>query len=289
MRITWRATCGAAAAALAGAWAATAAAAPGVDCLLEPWQVVEVRSPVDGLIASIAVQRGDLIRRGQPLVVLQSDAERASVDLAAARANAEGAIAAARNRIDYTTKKLARLTDLQKDNFSTQQALDEAQAEKKLAESELQSATEARDLARVELRRSRELLAMRTMTAPFNGVVVDRMLNPGDLAESGSGRKPALRVAQTDLIRADVALPATLFGQVRTGTKATVTPVFGGGPFPATVRHVDRVIDAASGTFIARLEIPNAQGQVPAGARCSASIDGLVVPARAPAGRSSVQ
>lgn len=275
------------------AWAACAVcagpvslAAPGVDCLLEPWQVVEVRSPVDGLIATISVQRGDVVRRGQPLVQLQSEAERASVDLAAARANAEGAIASARNRIDYATKKLTRLTDLMKDSFSTQQALDEAAAEKKLAEAELQSATEARDLAQLDLRRSRELLAMRTMTAPFNGVVVDRMLNPGDLAESGSGRKPALRVAQTDPIRADVALPAALFGQVRIGTKASVTPAIGGGPFAATVRHVDRVIDAASGTFIVRLEVPNPQGLVPAGARCSAGIDGLVVPARAPAPRS---
>jgi RND family efflux transporter MFP subunit len=276
-------------AALALAAGAPAQAAPGVDCLLEPWQVVEVRSPVDGLIASIAVQRGDAIRRGQPLVTLQSEAERAGVELAAARAKAEGAIASARSRIDYASKKLARLTDLQKDNFSTRQALDEAQAEKNLAESELQSATESRDLARLELRRAQELLALRTMTAPFNGVVVDRMLNPGDLAESGSGRKPALKVAQTDLIRADVALQASLFGQVKAGTRATVTPVVGSSTFPATVRHVDRVIDAASGTFIARLEVPNPQGLVPAGARCSAVIDGLAVPARAAAGRARVE
>ncbi len=280
MKTTWRLACGMAAAALAGG-----AAAAGTECLLEPWQVVEVRSPVDGIIASIAVSRGDAIRRGQPLVALQSEAERAGVDLAAARAAAKGALEAARNRIDYATKKLARLTDLQRDNFSTQQALDEAQAEKRLAESELQSATETRDLARVELRRAQELLAMRTMLAPFNGVVVDRMLNPGDLAESGSGRKPALRVAQTDLIRADVALPAALFGQVRPGTKASVSSAVGGGSFAATVRGVDRVIDAASGTFVARLEIPNPQGLVPAGARCSATIDGLVVPARTPAAR----
>ena len=58
---------------------------------------------------------------------------------------------------------------------------------------------------------------------------VDRMLNPGDLAESGSGRKPVLKVAQTDPIRADVPLPASMFGQVRVGTKAVVTSAVGGG------------------------------------------------------------
>lgn len=263
-----------------------AAAASGFECLLEPWQVVEVRAPVDGMIASVAVSRGDSIRRGQTLVTLQSEAEKLALESAAYRARMEGQITAARNRIDYATKKLARLTDLQKQNFMSEQVLDEADAEKRLAESELQLAIEARELARIEMHRAREVLALRTMTAPFAGVVVDRMLNPGDLAESGSGRKPALKVAQIDPIRADVALPASLFGQVKPGTKATVTAVVGAGRFEAVVSSVDRVIDAASGTFVARLEVPNPKGQVPGGARCTATIAGVEPPPRAGVPRS---
>ena len=261
------------------------AVAQGFECLLEPWQVVEVRAPVDGMIATIAVNRGDTIRKGQALVVLHSDAEKMALESAAYRSRMEGQIAAARNRIDYATKKLVRLEDLKKENFLSAQAGDEALAEKRLAESELQSAMEAREMARIEWVRTKELLALRTMTAPFAGVVVDRMLNPGDLAESGSGRRPVLKVAQIDPIRADVSLPAALFGQVKPGTKATVTSVVGGGRFNATVRSVDRVIDAASGTFVARLEVPNPQGLVSGGARCSASIEG-VTPPRVAAGRS---
>lgn len=256
------------------------ALASGFECLLEPWQLVEVRAPVDGMIASIAVNRGDVIRRGQTLVTLQSEAEKTAVASAVYRSRMEGQIAAARNRIDYATKKLARLADLQKGNFLSAQAGDEADAEKRLAEAELQSAVEARELARIELQRAQELLALRTMTAPFAGVVVDRMLNPGDLAESGSGRKPVLKVAQIDPMRADVPLPAALFGQVKPGTAASVVAAVGGARHTGTVRSVDRVIDAASGTFVARLEIPNPQGLVPGGSRCSASIDGVTAPAR---------
>lgn len=256
-------------------------AAEGFECLLEPSQVVEVRAPVDGMIAHVAVSRGDTIRRGQTLVTLQSEAEKMAVESAAYRVGMEGQIMAARNRIDYATKKLARLDDMQKENFMSAQARDEADAELRLAQSELKSASEARDLARIELQRSKELLALRTMTAPFSGVVVDRMLNPGDLAESGSGRKPVLKVAQIDPIRADVALPASLFGKVRAGSKATVTSVVGGGQFEATVRSIDRVIDAASSTFVVRLEVPNPKGLVPGGSRCTASIAGVVPPARA--------
>ena len=266
---------------------ATARAADGFECLLEPWQVIEVRAAVDGIISAITVNRGDIIRRGQTLMTLQSGAEKLAVESARYRSKMEGQITSARNRVDYASKKLVRLSDMQKENFMSAQARDEGEAEKRLAEAELQSATEASELARIEWQRAQELLAQRTLTAPFAGVVVDRMLNPGDLAESGSGRKPVLKVAQIDPLRADVPLPAALFGQVRPGTKSVVMSVVGGERFSATVIGVDRVIDAASGTFVARLEVPNPQGKVPVGSRCSAVIDGVHAPGPTPARRRS--
>jgi len=42
----------------------------------------------------------------------------------------------------------------------------------------------------------------------------------------------------------------------------------GGGTYTAKVVIVDRVIDAASGTFGVRLEIPNPKYELPAGLKC---------------------
>jgi RND family efflux transporter MFP subunit len=254
------------------------AAAAGFECLIEPSQVVELRAAVDGVIAAVHAQRGDVLRKGQVLVELQSDAERVAVESARYRAQMEGQVVAARNRVDYATKKLARMTELQQKSFISAQARDEAEAESRLAESELQIATENRELAKIEHRRAQEQLALRTLASPFNGVVVDRLLNPGDLAESGSGRKPVLKVAQIDPLKVDIVLPAALFGRVKVGQRASVVSVVGGARYAATVKMVDRVIDAASGTFVARLELPNPQLLIPGGSRCSAEFDG--VPAR---------
>lgn len=264
--------------ALALADTAASAATAGFDCLIEPAQVVDIRAAVEGLIAQVHVQRGDAVRRGQVLVELQSAAERVAVESARFRAQMEGQVAAARNRVDYTNKKLARATDLHQQNYASAQARDEAEAERRLAEAELQAAVENRELARIEHRRAIEQLALRTMISPFNGVVVDRLLNPGDLAEYGSGRKPVLKLAQIDPLRVDVVMPASLFGQVRPGRQATVTAQGLGGRYSAVVKVVDKVIDAASGTFVARLELPNPQQAVPGGARCIAEIEGLVPP-----------
>ncbi|MCW5631781.1 MAG: efflux RND transporter periplasmic adaptor subunit [Rubrivivax sp.] len=263
----------------------------GFDCLIEPSQVVELRAAVDGVIAAVHVQRGDVLRRGQVLVELQSSAERLAVEAALYRSKMDGQVATARNRIDYSTKKLARLNELVQQNYASAQSRDEAEAERRLAESELQAAIEGRELARIEHRRAQEQLALRTLASPFNGVVLDRMLNPGDLAESGSGRRPVLRVAQIDPLRVDIVLPAPLFGQVKVGLGATVVPLVGQGRHAAKVKSVDKVIDAASGTFVARLELPNPQLQVPGGARCKAEIDGVTAPSgpRASAGAGAAR
>ena len=256
-----------------------AAAATGFECLIEAAQVVEIRSSVDGVIAAVNVQRGDPVRKGQALVELSSVAERIAVESARYRSVMEGQVSSARNRIDYATKKLARATELAQQNYGSAQARDEAEAERRLAESELQAAIENRELAKIEHRRAVEQLGLRTMSSPFNGVVVDRMLNPGDLAESGSGRKPVLKVAQIDPLRVDIVLPASLFGQVKPGMTAVVAPQGSKLRYTASVKLIDKLIDAASSTFVARLELPNPKLEVPGGMRCVAEIEGIAVPA----------
>lgn len=249
--------------------------AGGFDCLIEPSQVVEVRSPVDGLIAEVKVDRGDRIRRGQTLVQLQSEAERVAVEAARFRTQMEGQIASARHRAQYAAIKLARMKEMEKGNFVSAQARDEAATELQLAEAELVAATENRQLAKIELRRAEEQLTMRTMVAPFDGVVLDRMLHPGDLAESGSGRKPVLRVAQTNPLKVDIVLPAAAYGSVRSGARVTMRPEGMPGRYVAKVTMIDKVIDAASGTFVARVDLDNPKQNIPGGVRCTAEIDGV--------------
>ena len=52
------------------------------------------------------------------------------------------------------------------------------------------------------------------------------------------------------------------------GMRWMVSPEAPGGRYTATVTLVDRVIDAASGTFGVRLELPNPNLAIPAGAKC---------------------
>jgi RND family efflux transporter MFP subunit len=238
------------------------------ECLIDPTQEVEIRSPVDGLIDKIHVQRGDNVKKGQTLVELDASVERSSMETAKYRTQMGGLIATARNRLEFATKKFERLDGLSKKNYVAAQARDEAETEKRLAESGLQDAIESQQLARLEYRHGIDIVNLRILHSPFDGVVVDRSLNPGDLSQSGNGKKPILKLAQIDPLKVEVVLPLEVYGRIKIGMAGVVTPERIGGSYPASVKVVDRVIDAASGTFGVRLEMPNRRNGIPGGIRC---------------------
>lgn len=261
---------------LVGALGGGAAAAAEFDCVMDPRQVVEVRSSVEGVIEKIAVDRGDFVKKGQVLVTLDAAVERATAELAQQRAQLQGAIRAGESRVEYSVKKHGRQEQLFSQNFISAQARDEAATERKLAESELLEALDNRRLAELEYKRQTEILRLKSIVSPLSGVVVERLMHPGEVAEAGVGRKPILKLAEIDVLHVEAILPVEAYGQVKVGTKAEVLPDPPiGGRYEATIRVVDRVFDAASGTFGVRMELANQQRRLPAGVRCKARFPGL--------------
>ena len=237
------------------------------DCLIEARQSVEIRSPVEGLLESVKVQRGDLVRKGQIIVKLESGPEQATLEIARARATMTGPVEAAQARVEFAKTKEKRQEELSAQKFVSPSALDEARTERKLAESELRVARENQKLAELEVQRAEALLQLHVIRSPFDGVVVDRLLDPGEFASTNI-KEPILKLAEIDPLNVEVVLPAALFGRVRRGDRAEVIPETSTRYSPAQVSIVDRVIDGASGTFGVRLDLRNPDGTIPAGARC---------------------
>lgn len=253
------------------AW--TMAAAPlhaqEFDCMIEARQSVEIRSPVEGLIERVQVQRGDLVKRGQVLAVVESSMERAALEVAKTRAAMDGEIKVAEARVDINAKKMQRAQELHAQKFVSDNARDEAVAEHRLASEDLRRTRENQKLAQVEASRAQAAVEMRTIRSPFTGVVVEVLLKPGELAATATVKNPVMKLAEIDPLYVEVVLPSRLFGSIRRGQRAVVMPEPPvQGTYASTVKIVDRVIDAASGTFGVRLELPNRQGRVPAGMRC---------------------
>lgn len=239
------------------------------DCLLEPRRVVELRSPTSGLIDRITVDRGQFVRAGQVLVVLDSGLERASADVARHRATMEGPTRSSASRLEFATFKLKRRGELIVQQYVSQQDLEETATEARLAEAEVIDARDNRRLAELEVVRNEEQIRLRSIKSPVNGVVMERNAHAGELADPGEQRKPMLRIADIGSLNVEAILPAEAYPFIKVGATATVratVPV--AVTARGTVQVVDRVLDAASGTFGVRLEVANPKLEIPAGIQC---------------------
>ena len=246
------------------------------DCMIEPRKAVEIRAASEGLIEKIWVDRGDMVKVGQVLVTLESGVEKAAAESARYRTSMEGKIRTGESRVEFATQKHARRDSLASQSFISAQDRDESLAEKRLAESELIDARDDRNLAEIEFRRLSEQLRLRTIRSPVDGVVVDRMLHAGELADNRDLRKPILKLADIGTLNVEALLPIDAFGKVSVGQSLEVLPESPvGGRHNARVHVVDRVMDPASGTFGVRLELQNPGLRLPAGIKCKLNLPGV--------------
>jgi RND family efflux transporter MFP subunit len=254
----------------AGAADDATAARSEFDCMIEARQSIALRSPVEGVIESILVQRGEVVKKGTLLATLSSGPERAALDLARSRASMVGELKSAEARVGLTRKKWERADELQKKNFVSENARDEAEAEYRLATEQLRAARENRRLAELDVARAKEVLAQRSLKSPVNGVVVDVMLRPGELMSSNQ-KDPIMKIVEIDPLNVELVLPVSQYGKVKVGQVAEVRPEEPvGGRHRALVEIVDPMMDAASGTFGVRLRLPNPSYRIPAGVKCRA-------------------
>jgi RND family efflux transporter MFP subunit len=237
-----------------------------VDGLIEPHRVVEIGSSVTGVLETVDVERGDAVKNNQVLATLQSGVEKATLDLARARAKLASEIEQRQEQLDFMMRKQERFEQLFKSKAVPFEKMDEARTDRNLAEISLQQAIENQQIADLEKERAAAALAQRTIRSTISGVVVERYMSPGEYVEN----RPILKIAQIDPLNVEVILSVEQLGMIREGMTATVFPQEPvGGSYEAKVTVVDRVVDAASGTYGVRLELPNPHYRINAGIKCN--------------------
>jgi membrane fusion protein, multidrug efflux system len=210
-----------------------------MECLVEPYLVTSLGSPVEGTLAEVLVDRGAVVSKGQVIARLHSKVEEATVKLKAAQE-------------EFGKRKVERNEELFNKQLISANEKDELETQTRIAG--------------LELAQQQQVLEQRTIRSPVSGVVVERLLAPGERVGDGK----IVKIAQIDPLNVEVIAPAELLGRVRTGMSGEVR--FGAllpGTHRASVVVVDRVVDAASGTFGVRLRLPNPEGRIPAGIKCT--------------------
>lgn len=248
--------------------------------LIEPFALVNVGTPVAGVVSDVKVKRSSSVEQGESLVVLESSVEETVVARAKVLAAVEGEIKLQKESLAFAKRMHKRVEELFGSDVISAEKYDQAATEVRLARARLQKAEENKAIARLDLQKARAMLSRRTIQSPISGIVVERFVSPGELVDN----QPLLVVAQMDPLRVEVVLPASLFNKIQPGMLANVFPeTENGDGFKSTVSIVDRVIDPASGTFGVRLDLPNSDYRLPSGLKCLVRFqaqDGEAIPVK---------
>ncbi len=239
-----------------------------LDCIIEPQKIVEVSSETAGLLETVLVDRGDIVKKGQLLARLRSGVQKADVKLAKMRANSKENIMEKQARYELNQRTQTRIEGLFKKKMTSELERDEAITRTAVAKYELEKAKVDNKLAKLQLKRAQEVLKLHSIISPITGIVTKKYKSPGEYVHVLDER-PVLKLAKIDLLHVEAIAPVALYGTIKLGMQAKVIPEEPiGGSYIAKVVVVDQVVDAASGTFGIRLHLPNRKYTIPAGLRC---------------------
>jgi RND family efflux transporter MFP subunit len=244
--------------------AALPSTAIAADCIVNAHSIAKLGASEKGIIAAIQVDRSDHVKAGQIVAELDASQEEKRLALAELRATNTTAIDTARKKAETAEQRVKRLTRLSERNFSSQAELDEAILEAETARLEEQEAILDKEIASLEVDTVKAAIERKKIRAPFDGVVMAKMVSRGELYNE---QNPILTLARIDPLYVETYLPLEDLAKVEIGATAPIT-LETGERVEGTITVRDAVLDAATGTFGVRLEVPNPDGAILAGQRC---------------------
>jgi membrane fusion protein (multidrug efflux system) len=216
-------------------------------------QQVTLHAKIAGYLKSIAVDTGDTVKAGQVLAELELP------EIVAQRAKQEAELKIARSEADRVKAARAKAPDL-----ITPQASDTADARLAMAEAGLAE--------------NETLLRYSRISAPFDGVVTMRFVDPGAFVPAATaGTNPAaaaiLTVMDYSTVRVRVPVPENETSRIHAGEPVVVTAdSLPGRTIRTTVTRHSGALDEVTRSLIVEADVPNADGSLRPGMYVTAKI-----------------
>lgn len=209
--------------------------------------VAQIAPKIPGRILEITVRAGDRVKKDQVLARLDERETRSRLG------QARAALAAAEAQAGHARADARRIQNLYDKEAATRQALDAALAAARAAEAQVREARDA-------IREAESSQAETVLRAPFDGVVVERRLEPGDMALPGS---PVLVLQESQRLRIESAIPAECAGLVEIGNELKVRIANPEKEFKAVVNEIQPAADPKTRTVLVKARLPEDSGVQP--------------------------
>jgi RND family efflux transporter MFP subunit len=216
-------------------------------------------SQIMGTITSIAVGEGDRVHAGQTLISIDAAQLSSQSDRAhAAAETTEQQIKAAESDAALAASTLKRYEMLKQQKSVSPQEFDEVQARSQAAQARLAMVRSQEAEARAAEAAAHTMQSYARIHAPFDGVVVERKVDPGAMATPGS---PLLTIEKTGPLRLEVSVDESLLSNVRLGGGVAVSiDTLGAFPVAGKIAQIVPAADPASRSFLVKIDLPSLPG-----------------------------
>lgn len=195
-------------------------------------------------VRAVHVAAGDGVQAGALVVELDDRDERTRVQQAGETVNS------AQASLEEAARDVQRFEDLFRQHAATQRDLDQARTRLAVAQAEVARAKEAHREAEVTLSLTR-------IRAPVSGVVVDKLVDPGDLAAPG---KPLLSIYNPNLLRLEVDVRTALLPRLHVGDRVSVYIDDVAKTIDGVVGEIVPTADVASRSVRVKVDLPAEPG-----------------------------
>jgi RND family efflux transporter MFP subunit len=116
-----------------------------------------------------------------------------------------------------------------------------------------------------QLTSTKEMQGYLRVTAPFDGIITERLVHPGMLVAAGS-HQALLRLQQISHLRLVVPVPESYSGNIARGKQVTFhVPAHPGKSYTGTVARIPNSLDPQSRAMMVELDVTNADGALSPG------------------------
>ena len=208
-------------------------------------QHAEISAEVDGRVTELMLVEGQSVTAGDPL--LELDPAKRRLEIAAARAHVSEAAASVEN----VRRQVSRQRELQARNISSQSALDDSETALRLAQAKLAA-------AKADLGVESRALEEATVRAPFDGMVVRRMVSLGEYVQVG---RSLVEIVSLNPIEVEFRVAEIDSSFVRLGQEVAVhVAPYPDRSFDAKVTVISPKIDPNTRTLRVKAVVDNGEG-----------------------------
>jgi RND family efflux transporter MFP subunit len=198
-----------------------------------------------GRITNVYVKVGEKIRKGQVLATISDE------DIRAKKLQADAMIAETDAALISAKKDYARFSNLYKQQSATAKELDNVTMQYNAAKARVNAAKQMKNEVDA-------MLSYNTITAPFSGVVTQKLAEAGSISNPGM---PILVIEQSGTLQVSATVAESDISQVQLGDETTVLVKSTGKTFKGKISEINTSSQFTGGQYIIKISVPESEKQ----------------------------